>query len=179
DDDSPAQREETLRDAVKKHMSTADISAIRIENVTDPLKPYVNRYHIRVPGYAQRTGKRLFLQPEFFQRGVAPLFSGSERKYAVYFDYPWSEEDVVTIALPAGFTLDNADAPQPFSAGPVGDYKPSIGVSKDGRIMVYRRNFFFGGADTIVFPVQSYGQLKTYFDAVHQGDNHTITLKQT
>jgi hypothetical protein len=179
DDDSPAQREETLRDAVKKHMSTADVSAIKIENVTDPLKPYINRYHIRVPGYAQRTGKRLFLQPEFFQRGVAPLFSGSERKYPVYFDYPWSEEDVVTIELPRGFTLDNADAPPPFSAGSVGDYKPSIGVSKDGRIMVYKRNFFFGGGDTIIFPVKSYGKLKTYFDAVHQGDNHTVTLKQT
>ncbi|HVQ36865.1 MAG TPA: DUF3857 domain-containing protein [Pyrinomonadaceae bacterium] len=178
DDDSPAQREETLREAVKKQMSTADVSAIKIENVTDPLKPYIYRYHIRVPGYAQRTGKRLFLQPEFFQRGIAPLFSGSERKHAVYFDYPWSEEDEVTIQLPAGFALDNADAPPPFSAGAVGDYKPSIGVSKDGRIMVYKRTFFFGGAGTIVFPVDSYGKLKTYFDAVHQSDNHTVTLKQ-
>lgn len=179
DDDSPAQREETLREAVKKRMSTADVSAIRIENVTDPLKPYVNRYHIRVPGYAQRTGKRLFLQPEFFQRGIAPLFSGSARKYPVYFDYPWSEEDMVTIELPAGFALDNADAPPPFSAGNVGDYKPSIGISKDGRTMVYKRTFFFGGGDTIIFPVDSYAKLKTYFDAVHQGDNHTVTLKQT
>lgn len=178
DDDSPAQREETLRDAVKKQMSTADLSAIRIENVTDPLKPYIYRYHVRVPGYAQRTGKRLFLQPEFFQRGIAPLFSGSERKHAVYFDYPWSEEDHVSIELPAGFSLDSADSPLPFSAGPVGDYKPSLAVTKDGRTMIYKRNFFFGGANTIVFPVDSYGKLKNYFDAVHQGDNHTVTLKQ-
>lgn len=178
DDDSPAQREETLRAAVKKQMSTADISAIRIENVTDPLKPYVYRYHVRVPGYAQRTGKRLFLQPEFFQHGIAPLFSGSERKFAVYFDYPWSEEDNVTIDLPRGFSLDNADSPAPCSAGPIGDYKPSIAITTDGRTMVYKRNFFFGGANSIIFPVASYAPLKTYFDAVHQGDNHTVTLKQ-
>ena len=55
DDDSPVQREETLRDAVKKQMSTADVSDIKIENITDPVKPYVYNYHIRVPGYAQRT----------------------------------------------------------------------------------------------------------------------------
>ena len=103
DDDSPAQREETLRDSVKKQMSTADLSAIKVENVTDPLKPFVYNFHIKVPGYAQRTGKRLFLQPEFFQHGIEPLFSGSERKYPVYFNYPWSEEDSVTIELPAGF----------------------------------------------------------------------------
>ena len=178
DDDSPAQREETLRETVKKQMSTAAVSAIKIENVTDPLKPYTYNYHIRVSGYAQRTGKRLFLQPEFFQHGTEPLFSGSERKYPVYFNYPWSEEDQVTIELPAGFSLDNADAPQPFSAGPVSDYKPYIGITKDGRRMVYNRNFFFGGGNTIMFPVGSYARLKTYFDAVHQSDNHTVTLKQ-
>ena len=178
DDDSPAQREETLRDAVKKQMSTADVSAIKIENVTDPLKPYIYNYHIRVPGYAQRTGKRLFLQPEFFQHGIGPLFSGSERKHPIYFDYPWSEEDEVTIELPTGFSLDNADAPQSISAGAVGDYKPTIGVTKDGRTMVYKRKFFFGGGDTIIFPVGSYASLKNYFDVVHQSDNHTVTLKQ-
>ena len=178
DDDSPAQREETVRETVKKQMSTADVSAIKIENVTDPLKPYVYNYHIRVPGYAQRTGKRLFLQPEFFQRGIAPLFSGSQRRYPIYFNYPWSEEDHVTIELPPGFTLDSADAPQSFSAGSIGDYKPSIGVTKDGRTMIYQRKFFFGGGNTIIFPVESYSKLKGYFDYIHQADNHTITLKQ-
>ena len=178
DDDSPAQREETLRDTVKRQMSTADVTAIKIENITDPIKPYTYRYHIRVPGYAQRTGKRLFLQPEFFQRGIEPLFSGSERKYPVYFDYPWSEEDLVEIELPAGFTLDNADSPAPFNAGAISEYKPSLGVTKDGRTMVYKRNFFFGGGDSIEFPVGSYAPLKKYFDVVHQSDNHTVTLKQ-
>jgi hypothetical protein len=178
DDDSPAQREETLREAVKKQMSTADVSAIKIANVTDPSKPFIYNYHVRVPGYAQRTGKRLFLQPEFFQHGIEPLFSGSDRKYPVYFNYPWSEEDEVIIALPADFSLDNADAPQPFSAGSVGEYKPRISVTKDGRTLLYKRSFFFGGDDTIVFPASSYDRLKAYFDAIHQSDNHTITLKQ-
>ena len=179
DDDSLVQREETLRDAVKKQMSTADVSDIKIENITDPVKPYVYNYHIRVPGYAQRTGKRLFLQPEFFQHGIEPLFAGSARKYPVYFNYPWSEEDAVTIDLPAGFSLDNADAPQPFSAGTLSDYKPTMGVTQDGRQLVYKRKFFFGGGGAIVFPVDTYPKLKLYFDAVHQADNHTITLKQS
>lgn len=116
DDDSPAQREGTLRDSIHERMSTAEVSNIKIENVTDPVKPYIYSYHVRVPGYAQRTGKRLFLQPGFFEHGREALFSGSERRHAIYFHYPWSEEDSVTIEVPAGFTLDNADAPAPFSA---------------------------------------------------------------
>ena len=110
------EREQTLRDLVKERLSTAEISNIRIENVEDPLKPFVHSFHMKVPGYAQRTGKRLFLQPGFFHKGVGPLFPTSERKHPIYFHFPWMEEDHVTIELPQGYALDNADAPAPFAA---------------------------------------------------------------
>lgn len=179
DDDSPAQREETLRDAIKKHMSTAEVSDIKIENVTDAARPFVYVYHIRVPGYAQRTGKRIFLQPSFFEHGGDPVFPASERRHPVYFHYPWFEQDEVTIELPAGYSLDNADAPSPIRSLPITEYLPTIGVTTDGRTLVYKRKFFFGGGGFILFPQTAYPNLKTLFDAVHKGDNHTITLKQT
>jgi hypothetical protein len=178
DDDSVSQREESLKDEVKASLSTAELANIRIENVTDPVKPFIYNYHIRVPGYAQRTGKRLFLQPAFFQHGNNPLFSASAREYPVYFHYPWREDDEVTIDLPEGFTLDNADAPAAFSGGPVGEYKPGIAVTKDGRTLIYRRNFFFGGGGIILFPATSYPQVKNFFDMLNKQDNHTISLKQ-
>ena len=178
DDDSTSQREESLKDEVKALLSTAELENIRIENVTDPVKPFIYTYHIRVPGYAQRTGKRLFLQPAFFQHGTRPLFSASSREYPVYFHYPWLEDDEVTIDLPAGFALDNADAPVPFGDSAVGEYRPSIGVTKDGRTLVYKRNFFFGANGNILFPATVYPQLKQFFDVLNKSDNHTITLRQ-
>jgi len=179
DDDSPAQREETLRNSLKAQMSNAELSDIKIENVTDPIKPFVYDYHVRVPGYAQRTGKRIFLQPAFFEHGVSPLFSSSERKYPVYFHYPWSEEDEVSIELPSGYALDNADAPVPIKAGQIVEYKPKIMVTNDGKTLFYKRNFFFGGGGAILFPVNTYADLKGLFDLINKSDNHTITLKQT
>lgn len=85
DEDSPSEREQSLSDMVKSRMSTAELSGIKIENVTDPAKPFVYQYHVRIPGYAQRTGKRLFLQPAFFQRGAGPLFPTSSRFYPIDF----------------------------------------------------------------------------------------------
>ncbi len=178
DDESPAKREETLRDMIKGRMSTAELSNIKIENVTDRAKPFIYSFHVRVPGYAQRTGKRLFLQPEFFQRGIGPLFPTSERKHSVYFHYPWSEDDTVEISLPAGFALDNADAPDGFTASNVGKYEVHIGVTTDKKALLYQRKFFFGANGNLVFLQPSYPQLKLIFDAVHERDNHTITLKQ-
>jgi hypothetical protein len=179
DDDSPQQREDTLRDMVKSRLSTAEISDIKIENVTDPVKPFAYAYKVRVPGYAQRTGKRLFLQPAFFQHGVSPLFSTSDRSNNVYFSYPWSEDDTVEIELPAGFALDNADAPQPFQAQDVSKYEVKISVTTDKRKLIYHRAFFFGGGRAgLLFPAAGYPQLKGLFDELNKRDNHTITLKQ-
>jgi hypothetical protein len=178
DDDSPQRREDTLREELKGQMSTIEVSDVSIENVTDPHKPFVYAYKVRVPGYAQRTGKRLFLQPAFFQHGRGPTFSAADRRNEIYFHYPWSEYDTVEIELPAGFALDNADAPQPFQANEVSKYEVSVSVTADKRKLIYRRSFYFGGGNSLRFPANSYGPLKQLFDELHKRDNHTITLKQ-
>jgi hypothetical protein len=174
DEDSAEQREETLRDSVKGRLSTAELSNITIENVTDPVKPFVYSYHIRVPGYAQRTGRRLFLQPAFFQKGIGPLFRTAERIHAIYFQYPWSEDDLVLIEAPQGFALDNADAPASFNAGDTCKYAVKVRVA-DGRVLEYRREFSFDG---LLYPAGAYSQVKNVFDELNKRDNHTITFKQ-
>jgi len=181
DDDSPAQREETLRDLVKSQMSTAELSDIHIENITDPLKPFTYIYHVRVPGYAQRTGKRLFLQPEYFEHGGSQLFAASARTQSVYFHYPWTEEDSLEISLPAGFSLDSPDAPSaitPEMTQQVSALDTKISASTDGRTLILKRKFFFGGNDNILFPASTYSAVKQLFEMVYKHDNHTITLKQ-
>jgi Domain of Unknown Function with PDB structure (DUF3857)/Transglutaminase-like superfamily len=178
DEESDTQREEKLKEEIKAQMSAAEITNIKIENVTDHVKPLVYTYHVRFPGYAQRTGKRIFLQPAFFQYGLGPLFATTGRTYPIYFHYPWSEDDQVEINLPKGYSLDNADAPSPFGGGGISEYKPSLAASPDGSLLVYKRSFYFGKDGNILFPVEAYSQLKNYFDMMHKQDNHSIALKQ-
>jgi len=181
DDDSPAQREETLRDLIKGQMSTAEISDIHIENVSDPLNPFTYKYHVRVPGYAQRTGKRLFIQPEFFEYGMPAVFTASDRKKDIYFDYAWSEDDDLEIDLPEGYALDNADAPASITAEETQQLMgETLKISVvDGRKLLVRRKFFFGWSQPLMFAVGSYEPVKHMFDLSRQIDSHTITLKQT
>jgi hypothetical protein len=179
DEESDTERENDLKEEIKAQMSAADVTQIKIENVTDHVKPLAYSYHVRVPGYAQRTGKRLFLQPAFFQHGIGPLFATATRKYPIFFHYPWSEDDHVEIELPAGYALDNADAPSPFGSGRISEYKPTLSVTSDNKALVYRRAFYFGGGGSVLYPATSYSQLKIYFDALHKQDNHNIALKQT
>ena len=178
DEESETEREESLKAEIKSQMSAAEISNFKIENVTDHVKPLIFTYHVRFPNYAQRTGKRLFIQPAFFQHGLGPLFATASRKYPIYFHYPWSEDDKVEFELPKGFALDNADSPVPFGAAGISEYRPSLAASADGSTLVYKRTFYFGAGASVLYPVDSYQQLKNYFDTLHKQDSHSVALKQ-
>jgi hypothetical protein len=177
-DDSDTKREENIKNEVKARMSTAELSNIRIENVNDSRKPMVVSYNIRVPGYAQKTGKRLFLQPSFFEHGESALFSSPDRKYDVYFHYPWSESDDIDFQLPPGYAPDNAEKPGPIFAGATSQYNIQMGLTTDQRTLVVHRQFYFGGGGNIILPLSSYPQIKALFDRLQTNDEHTITLKQ-
>lgn len=177
--ESANKREENLKEEIKRHLSAAEISDVRIENVDDPEKPFVYNFKIRVPSYAQKTGKRLFLQPGFFEYGEKPLFSSSARKYPIYFHYPWAEQDDIAIDLPQGFALDNADSPGSFTdPQKITSLAIRIGTDKDQTVLDYQRSFYFGGGGNIIFPTAAYQPLKGLFDAFQKADSHIITLKQ-
>ncbi|HEX6182885.1 MAG TPA: DUF3857 domain-containing protein, partial [Pyrinomonadaceae bacterium] len=183
DDESPASREELLKNMFKSRHGGIEITDVKVENVTDPVKPFVYTLRVKVPAYAARTGKRLLFQPAFFQRGLGALFPTSTRRHTVYFHYPWSEEDKVEIELPAGFALDNAEAPTPLAAGGLTKYQPRLLITKDGRTLTYERKFHFGaatpdGGNSLMFPTSVYSQLKTFFDELHKQDGHTLSIKQ-
>src|SRR5262245_23785913 len=174
DEETQEQREKKLRDGMKERLG-AEISDIKIENANDPLKPFVYSFKVSAPGYAERTGKRLFLQPGFFQKGVGQMFPTSSRQHDIYFRYPWMEEDHVVIELPEGYALDNAEMPGDLNFGDIGHCKIIIGVTQNQRMLDYKREFRFTG---LIFPKTAYPNLKQAFDVLHERENHTITLKQ-
>jgi hypothetical protein len=177
DDQSETQRGEALKEEVKKRLSTAELSEIVFENVLDPDLPFVQRYHVRAPGYAQRTGKRLFLQPSFFETGAPPTFGTSARQHPIMFPYAWSEEDHVVVELPAGFSLEQPSLPQPIRSGSVASYAVTAGVV-DGKSLVFDRKFHFGGQGALVYQTDAYPVLKQFFDAVHENEAHALTLAE-
>ncbi len=155
----------------------AEITEVKVENVKNLEMPLVYAAKIRMPGYAQRTGKRLFLQPAFFHKNSTPRFAASERKWDIQFDYPWSETDRITILLPEGLELDQPTAPQSFKIGETGEYKAGLALSEDRKQLVYTRLFDWGRKDQIIFPVKGYPAIKEAFDYVNEQDTHAVALK--
>lgn len=175
DQDTSTEREKDLKDLVSGRLPGAEITDLRVDHVTDVSGPYTNAYRIRAPGFAQRSGSRLFLQPSVFQKGVEALFKSAERKGGVYFPFAWREEDVITIELPAAFALAERTAPKPMDVG-AASYASSLEVS-DGARLAFRRSVVVG-QQGIYFDVAVYHALRAFFDAVHRADAHTLILRR-
>lgn len=178
--DSEAEREKMLKDTIKSNiLGTAEVESFSIENVSDPAKPFIYKFKIRVPNYASRTGKRLFFQPNVFERNAKPRFTSNTRKYDIYFNYPWLESDEITIDLPAGFSMESADSPGAIKDNQgIGSHETQIQFTKDGKQLFYKRKFSFGNGGMIRFPATSYLALKNLFESFNKADTHQLTLRQ-
>jgi hypothetical protein len=174
-----SEREAYVRETLKEHYADFEVTKIRVTISPDASLPVGVAYHLLVRGYAQRTGKRIFLRPGFFSVGQPAYFTDANRTNNIYFDYPWSESDSVDIHLPEGFELDHAEAPPSFAFPPVGKYSAKVSITKDTHIMIYRRAFVFGTDKLPQFAAQQYKPIKGIFDQVHASDEHIITLKQS
>ena len=175
---TPAQQEEDWKQSLLTRLNTAEMSNFTIKDVTDPLKPLVVQHKVNVPGYATRTGKRILLQPAFFQRNIAPRFTEAARKWDLYFNYAWEEEDDVTFELPEGWELDQPVAPGSSSLGNAGSYKVELRRAADGRTLTYHRHFEMGRDMNLLLPAAEYLKVKKVFDFVQEQDNFAVTLKQ-
>jgi hypothetical protein len=178
--DSVAEQEKTLRDYVKANiLDTAEIDSISIANVENDKKPFIYSFKLRIPNYAARTGKRLFFQPGIFKKNSKARYTTTERRYDIYFQYPWSEQDDIAIELPPDLSLENADSPGTIAdRSGIAKLETQMFLSKDKKVLFYRRRFSFGNDEAIRFPVSAYPVLKEMFESFNKADIHQLTLRE-
>jgi hypothetical protein len=175
DQDAPAEREKDLKDLITGRLPGAEVTDVRLDHVTDLDGPYANVYTVRVAGFAQRTGSRLFLQPAFFQKGVEALFNETGRTSAIYFPFPWMEEDVVTIELPPGFTVEPSALPKRMDVG-AATYEARLDAA--GSTVVFRRTLAMGLEGIFFDAATAYKPFRAFAQALHGADAFTLVLRR-
>lgn len=165
------EREKELREDLAKRIPGAELTALEVEAFADPDVPLVLKYRVRVPAYATRAGKRIVLPPAFFQRGVPPKFTASERRTPVWFPTGWLEEDEVRIELPEGFVAEDLAWTAPFLLGTGNLYKAAVAL--EGRTLAYRRSLSFAGG---LFDPKNYPTVRQGFAQVSSADGRELVL---
>src|SRR5947208_209401 len=171
-DSDDAGKKKNLEDELKQWLPAGSIvkmtQAQGWEGSDDPLSAV---FSIEVPNYGSAAGKRFLLPAYLFQIRQKDAFNHTDRKYPIYFPYPFTEHDVVNTKLPAGFTVESVPERQSASLGGTAKY---INVSQfDGMQVVTERKLLFNG---VFFPTEKYSELKTFFNKVQSGDEQQAVL---
>jgi hypothetical protein len=171
---SAEERAKQLQDEVQKQFPLAELSEITFEHAADPLQPLVLSYQLRLPGFAERTGARLFFQPAVLYKGLQPMFEAPERRGAILFHYLYREADTFEIAVPVAFKLEAGNAPPPLDFGKSGRYDVKVAYTPKSGQITYEREFeFFNAAIASKF----YPAVKRLMEEVNERDNHTLTFR--
>lgn len=176
---SPTEREEIVKSEIQSKLSTAEISMLSISGLENSGEPLLLTMKIRIPSYAQKSGRRILLQPNVFEYGSESPFSAGQRKYPIVFRYPWSEADTIAIKLGEGLSIDAIDSP-PDVRHPGRAFLDSVSVvfDKSANTIRYTRDFSFANDRKLIFEPDSYENLKKAFDLFQKTDTHSLLLTQ-
>jgi hypothetical protein len=176
DDAGQEARDLFVKNEIAPNIEHAEITGINITNADRPDLPLTLSCQLRIPHYSEYTGTRLFFQPLVFSKNTSPVFSEATRHHSIHFLYPCSEDDLLTIILPADYQIEAGSSPGGIGFDSLGKYLGAISLNPKNRTLTLSRNFF---RSVVNVPVKDYPQLKAMFDEVHRRDTHVLTLQHT
>lgn len=140
-----------------------------IDGATDSDHPLTVVFQVEMSGVMSSTGKRIFVPTTLFQ--VDHPFSHAERKYPVYFSYPFQDIDEVKLHLPAIYAVDSMPAPHVESV-PFATY--SVERQVEGNVLNLRRSLVM---EDFYFPPRQYNELRKFYQSVASDDDEQVVAK--
>jgi hypothetical protein len=153
--------------------SSAEARLISVEGQDTPEQPLRVKAFIAWPAYASLMGGRMMIAPALFNEGQAPLLSASTRKTPVFFHYPVTKRDSITIQLPQGYRPGTL--PQPIVSSS-GDFSYALSMQFDsasGKLSVIRESV----SRAVEIPVEKYSQAHDWFTRICAADQINISVR--
>jgi hypothetical protein len=126
--------------------------------------------HIQCPNYANVTGKRLFISPNFVNQSRTRLSADSVRKYPISFVSAFQDIDTIKIEVPENYQFESVPK-NVIIHNQFGDFEMSFKVTNN-QIEVIRTQT----RNISQFPASDYAELVTYYDKIYKADHSNIVL---
>jgi len=171
-DEDEAGRRKSLEEEVEASLPAG--AEVTLEHATGwegTEEPLQAAFRLAVPGMAAQTGRRMLVPLAVFHATKTHPFEHEKRRFAVYFDYPFQQEDEVTLELPEGYQVETLPQRKATSSN-LGAYE-MVSTNSGGQLQVRRRirlNGYF-------FPLQHYSALRSFYSTVRAGDGEQAVLQ--
>jgi len=173
-DTDEAGRKKELEDEVKLWLpANAKVEmgdAVGWEKEYEPLTAVFN---VEVPEFASAAGKRLMVPTALFQPKQKRVLKSGTRRFPVYYNYAFSENDHMNLQLPEGYALETLASPQ-TAATKFARYTTNAGAT--GPYVNLDRSLRFNG---VFFQPDRYEELRLFFAKVQAGDELQTVVRQS
>lgn len=149
----------------------AGVTMKRLDNIDNSAPALVIQYDVTIPGLVTSVGDRMLLPASPLLGTKQYPFRHSERKFPVYFPFPFREFNDIIISLPEGMTLETPPEPRKsqrefyvYQLTCVQEGTQKIHVQRD---LVIQKSFF---------PVDQYAGIKAFYDMVRTSDEEQVIL---
>jgi len=148
------------------------VALTKLENIDNNEPALIAHYDVTVPGGATAAGDKILLPVSPLTGAARYPFRHAERRFPVYFPYPFREFDDIVITLPEGMAPE-VRPERRKSENDFSSYSLALATEGPQRLHIQR--------DLIIkksyFPVAQYQALKSFFDAVRAADEAQVVLK--
>jgi hypothetical protein len=133
--------------------------------------PFIDEHlHVTSNGYAVVSGKRLFVEPNLFDKSQIKLSRDEVRKYDIEYPYAFKEIDTISIVVPSGYVLESTPADVLIN-NKFGNYSIHFKVTGNSIEMV-RIHI----TDKRTFPPSDYAELVKFYDDLYKADRSKIVF---
>ena len=127
-------------------------------------------YTIKVPRYASKAGKRLFIPLNKVNPLGMSLSKDSDRVHPVALSQTFKETDQIILQLPEGYTIESLPKPTALES-PYGTYTTTLEVVD--QTIVFKRNLTLPAQQV---PAAEYEQLRAFLKAILKADSAKMVL---
>jgi len=164
-------RKRFLEDEVKGFIPVAaEAELINSPDWTSSSTPLVAEFNIKVPGWSMSAGRRTMLAPGLFSSWEKHVFDHASRTYWIYYHYPSTKLDDITIDLPDGWQASSLPPEVKHELKVVG-FAAKV-EEKDGKLHIVRKV----SNDVVLLDSKYYGALQDFYRMVRTSDEQQIVL---
>ncbi len=149
----------------------AKVNLLSVEKMTESSPQVLARFELSVAGFGTEAGSRVLIPISPLQGAQQHPFSHAERKYPVYFPYPFRELNEIVISLPEGMSVASTPATKAIQG--TNEVFSLFCAAEGGTKLNIRRDLT---VKRYIYPVKDYSLIKSFYDEVRAGDEQHIVL---
>ena len=172
---SLADRQKALEAFLGRFLNGVVLQEADVANLDKIDETLIVHYRFMDAHYAQVAGDLLLVRPRVLGAKVDEAFearNGKERKYPVEFPAATSQGDVIEIALPAGYNVDELPPPAQADTGIVA-YQSKTDVT--GNVLHYNRLYQI---KDVLVPAARFDELRRFYRQIASDERSSAVLKR-